>query len=105
MDIRYKFLDAYVGESFSVYETGPKVISLSGSVKPYGVISDKGKHIMNLWVRDDYIQIFRSEPLCETISCFFGIDIDESACLVKEWFGDKFGLKKIGDLLELLPKK
>jgi len=104
MDIRYKFLDEYVGESFSIYETGPR-ISLSDSVKPYGIISEKGKYVMHLWVRGDYVQIFRSNSLCETISSFFGIDTDESACLVKNWFGDKLKLKKIGDLFELLPKE
>jgi len=95
MENVYKFLDEYVGSKFAIHKTD------SGSLKykRYDVISENNILIIFFYYRGDYLKIFRSEPLCETVGRFFGLNSVEAMLLIKDWFGKKHNIKKLSDLL------
>lgn len=98
MNIIYKFLDEYIGITFSVY----KVYTTPNRVEQYTVTSDNGKIVFYFWHRDESFWIFRSEELCNMVSSFFGIDNDDSAQIIKKWFGDRAKINKMNDLFNLV---
>ena len=101
-EVIHKFLDSYVGEGVNcklirrIYNTY--------SAETYGLVSDNGTGIFWFNVKGDYVKIWRAEDLCNTISNFFGIDLNESANHVKIWFGNKYGLEKVQDVLKFIPE-
>lgn len=74
-------------------------------INQYEIVSNKGKSVLYIWVRDETYKLFRSYELCHMVSAFFGIGSEESMKLVKDWFGDKLNLKKVSDLLEIIMHK
>lgn len=98
MNIIYKFLDEYVGNSFSAC----KIYTTTNRVEQYTVISNKGKSVFFFWYRDESFWIFRSEELCGTVSSFLGIDNDDSARIIKNWFSDRAKISKMNDLFNLV---
>ena len=99
----YKFLDEYVGDTF-VSEESKRMYRL------FTIISNKGVVVISFMVRNlnsenPGVKIFRNDRLCQTVGGFFGLDKEESMRAVRDWFGDKLGLKKVHDLLDFVPNK
>ena len=90
--IIYNFLDEYVGTG--IYLTHNEDRSF------YNIFSNNKTRIITFRVSDnwEHIKLFRSESLCKTLSSFFCISEDDAASFTKDWFGEKYGLKKVGDL-------
>lgn len=103
MNPYYKFLDMYVGDTFSVKE----VRSVDNH---YHIISNNGIFVISFMVRglgldNPGVTIFRSDRLCDTVKGFFVLTDDESMKIVRDWFGNKLGLKRTHDLLDLIPNE
>jgi hypothetical protein len=96
--IVYKFLDEYVGNG--IYLTHNEDRSF------YNIFSNNKTQIITFRVADnwEHIKLFRSEPLCKTLSRFFCISEDEAALFTKDWFGDRHNLKRVGDLRKFVPE-
>lgn len=96
--IVYKFLDEYVGTG--IYLTHNEDRSF------YNIFSNNKTKIITFRVADnwEHIKLFRSEPLCKTLSNFFCISEDEAAIFTKDWFGDRHNLKRVGDLRKFVPQ-
>ena len=96
--IVYKFLDEYVGTG--IYLTHNEDRSF------YNIFSNNKTRIITFRVADnwEHIKLFRSESLCKTLSSFFCISEDDAAMFTKDWFGEKYGLKKVGDLRKFVPQ-
>ena len=96
--IVYKFLDEYVGNG--IYLTHNEDRSF------YNIFSNNKTQIITFRVADnwEHIKLFRSEPLCKTLSNFFCISEDEAALFTKDWFGDRHNLKRVGDLRKFVPQ-
>ena len=96
--IVYKFLDEYVGTG--IYLTHNEDRSF------YNIFSNNKTKIITFRVADnwEHIKLFRSEPLCKTLSNFFCISEDEAALFTKDWFGDRHNLKRVGDLRKFVPQ-
>lgn len=99
--IIYKFLDDYVGEG-AVCNLRPSGLFRTWS-ENWEVISDNG--IMILWfsVKSDQIKVYRSDSLCGKIEGYLGIDPNESWKYVRDWFGEKYNIKVLSDLLKFIP--
>ena len=97
-----RFLDHHVGDG--VIATRYKV-SENEKTKKYLFKSYKGTKIFRVWVHsDDRMNLWRDEELCEMISNYFSLSSDEAASYVRNWFGDKYNLNKIGDLCQFIPE-
>lgn len=99
-----KFLDIYCSEEIVCVEsrtegvlTSQKVYSIkSGNVTiVYFSIADMKK---------ESLFIYRSNKICDVVQEVFSVNKNESTQYVKEWIGDKLGLKKVRDLIKLIPK-
>lgn len=96
----YKFLDWYVGDGVICTKYSDVFGTSSDN---YNIKSNKGTLILWFKMNGDYIKIYRSDVLCNTVSNYFALrDIEESWKYVRDWFGDKYGLKKVGDLSKFL---
>ena len=52
------------------------------------------------------IKLFRDESLCSKVQGYCGIDkVDDCVNYIKDWFGDKHGLKKVRDVLKFVPNE
>ena len=96
--IVYKFLDEYVGNG--IYLTHNEDRSF------YNIFSNNKTQIITFRVADnwEHIKLFRSEPLCKTLSNFFCISEDEAALFTKDWFVDRHNLKRVCDLRKFVPQ-
>ena len=94
--IIYKFLDSSVGP-------GVRFVNKDGF---YNVYSESRNIIFHFTMRDDweFVKIFRHQPLCCKISSLFSISEDEAAKHISDWFGERNGLKKVGDLKKFVPQ-
>jgi hypothetical protein len=94
--IIHNFLDSSVG-------TG---IKFGNQHDFYAVYSDNNTHIFSFRMKDDweFIKIYRYEPLCRTVSGLFSVTEDDAAKFISNWFGEKHGLKKVGDLRKFGPQ-
>jgi hypothetical protein len=99
-----KFLDIYCSEEIVCVEsrtegvlTSQKVYSIkSGNVTiVYFSIADMKK---------ESLFIYRSNKICDVVQEVFSVNKNESTQYVKEWIGNKLGLKKVRDLIKLIPK-
>lgn len=93
----------YVGDTFVVKE-------VRSVHRHFHIISNNGIWVISFMVRglgldNPGVVIFRSDRLCDTLKDFFGLTDDESARIVKDWFGDKLGLKRVHDLLDFIPEE
>ena len=101
MDIKYKFLDEYVGDTFAM-------VKHSRVNNTYHFISNNGVLVLTFNVRQfsfmvvPQIKLFRNDTLCGTVGRFFDLSSEESMMVVRDWFGNKLGLKKVSDLLSLI---
>jgi hypothetical protein len=101
MEMVNKFLDDYVGDTFTF-----KKFSKSDIYEKYQVISNKGVLVMIFHVSckdTNKMMLFRGTQLCNTISGFFNLTSEESMSIIRDWFGDKMKLKKVSDLLNHIP--
>ena len=94
--IIYNFLDSSVGPG----------VRLAKSGNFYNIYSNNWSLILSFRMRDDweYIKLYRYEPLCRTVSGLFSVTEDEAANYISSWFGEKHGLKKVGDLRKFEPE-
>jgi len=98
-ELVYKFLDDYLGDEV-FYD-----IESVNKWNRYYIYSKKNKVIILFFHRYDNnmsFKIFRGNSLTNTVSRFFGMDTDNAASVIKDWFGDKHNLKKTSDLLSFI---
>jgi hypothetical protein len=101
MEMVNKFLDDYVGDTFTFKKFGKSEI-----YEKYHVVSNKKVLVMFFHVsRKDTnkMMLFRGTQLCDTVSSFFNLTSAESMSIIRDWFGDKMKLKKVSDLLNHIP--
>lgn len=96
--IIYKFLDEYLGHGIYLTHNEDRFF--------YNVFSCDKTLILTFRVKDnwDNIKLFRSEPLCKTVSSLFCITTDEASKFISNWFGEIHNLKRVGDLKKLVPE-
>ena len=105
----YNFLDEYVGGGVRAVREpvilNPYTFMPDERAKMYNLISDKNILILffEVWDNGDKIKIYRGNKLCKTLSGYFGISSDDSMKYVREWFGDRYDMKKVNDLLKFIP--
>ena len=106
----YKFLDRYIGDGATAKPVikhiyNPYTFTMRPQVYSYDLCSDNGTIILVFKIYDngEKIAIYRSDRLCSTVSGFFGIDSNESMRYIRDWFADKYDMKKVGDLLKFIP--
>jgi hypothetical protein len=94
--IIYNFLDDSVGPG----------VKLRSQHDFYAVYSDNNTHIFSFKMKDDweFVKLYRYEPLCRKVSSLFSVTQDEAARFISNWFGDKYGLVKVGDLRKVVPQ-
>lgn len=102
----YKFLDKHVGDTFSVVNVGDK------KRHSYKIFSNRGVLVLHFIVsqleftlEECRIILFRGDELCKTVSMVFDLTIDESMMVIRNWFGDKLNLKRVGDLILFIPEE
>ena len=101
----YKFLDEYVGDGatakpppyrLNLYNPCTFINEPANNI--YDLYSDNGTLILVFRVYDDgRIAIYRGRELCSTVSGYFNISDDDSMRYVREWFADKYDMKKVSD--------
>ena len=99
-EIIYKFLDEYVGEGVKC----ELAIPAFGRTRTdnWEIFSDNGTMILWFTVKGDMFKLYKSESLCKKIEGYFGIEPTESWKYIRDWFGDRQRLKKVGDLLKYI---
>ena len=92
-----KFLDGYVGDGIKVkYKPLHKI---------YNVYSHKGVLILSFKIcKNDSIAIFRGLELCNMLCRFFSVCDDDAMRYIRNWFADKYDMKKVNDLLKFIPE-
>jgi len=106
-DLVYKFLDNYLGDEVICK---PKLYSTSSN-DWYIIRSTKNKQkIFDFFVsqknRKKAFGFFSDQELCIKVKSYCGIEnVDDCANYIKDWFGDKHGLKKVNDVLKFIPKE
>lgn len=98
----YKFLDGYVGDDLVCKPLSHFIRTWSDN---YEICSSKGTVILWFSVRGDMVLIYRSNELCKMIEGYFSIDPNESWKYVRDWFGEKYNMKKLSDLFKFIPTK
>ena len=88
--IIYRFLDESIGCG----------VKLNSQNDFYSVYSDNNTLIFSFRMRDNWkwVKLYRYVPLCRKISGLFSVSEDEAAKFISNWFGEKYDLKKVGDL-------
>ncbi len=97
----YKFLDNYLGDEVTCINKS----SMTGTYYDYSLYSKKGKSlIMSFRVcnREGHITMFRGQRITDTVSRFFSMDPNETSSIIRDWFGDKHDIKKVGDLMRFV---
>ena len=94
--IIYNFLDSSVG-------SGVRMVKKDNS---YNIYSNNQTLILSFIMRDnwEFVKLYRYEPLCRKVSSLFSISEGDAAKLISDWFGEKHGLKKVGDLRSFVPE-
>lgn len=96
----YKFLDEYLGDEVNCVKDRPH-----RGYNYYGLFSKNNKTlILTFQARrnDGNFILFKSSYLTELVSTFFSIEENESSRIIQDWFGDKHGIKKVGDLMKFV---
>lgn len=97
----YKFLDECVGEgAVAEYQQTP----LRTWSENYNLVSNNGTMIFWFQIRSDEIKIYRSESLCRKIEGYFGIDKNDSWKYIRDWFGKKYEMKTLSDIMKFIPQ-
>ena len=95
-----KFLDNYLGDEVVCIKDQP-----TRNYHYYKLYSKNNKTLILLFqVRrnDGAIVIFRSSYLVEIVSDFFSMDPNETSSIIRNWFGGKHNIKKVGDLMKFV---
>ena len=104
-----KFLDEYVGNGVRAVKEpvilNPYTFRVEEHIMRYNLISDKNILILffQVWDDGDKIKIYRGNKLCDTLSDYFGVDKNEAMKYVREWFGKRYNMSKVSDLLKFIP--
>lgn len=110
--IVYKFLDECVGDGVTAkhptfqFNLDSRYDFIPKSAKDaYNLYSDNGTLILFFISHNggEKLTLFRGRALCSTISGYFNISDDDSMIYVREWFADKYDIKKVSDLLKFIP--
>ena len=102
----YKFLDLYFGDEVYVR----KVYQMR---KPeYHIFSPQGGFILSFMIHNEYdlnierperISVIGSHKTYEMLCNFFLITHREAMQYLRDWFGDKHNIKKVGDIKKFIP--
>ena len=97
----YKFLDEYLGDEVTCINKS----SVFRKHDTYHLYSNKN-HTLILFFsvhkgKKD-ITIFRGRRLNGMVSDFFSMDSNETSSIIRDWFGDKHDIKKVGDLMRFV---
>lgn len=98
-DLVYRFLDDYCKE---------EIICIRDEVSnQYRLVSGDiiVLRIIKLYNGKENVILYRSDRVCDAVQEMFSLTKDESTHYVRDWIGDKLGLKKVRDLLKLLPNE
>lgn len=106
-----KFLDGYVGDGINCKTEMSSIFGVpethwATSKNIYSLYSNKGVLILSFKYNSykDSIIIFRGLKLCNMVCRFFSVNDDEAMRYVRDWFGDKYGMKKVSDLTKFIPE-
>jgi hypothetical protein len=92
----YKFLD----DEVTCIKTGS-----TNRYNSYDIFSKKNKSLIlyfNVYHKEGDIIIFRGGKLTNTVSSFFNVEPKEVMPIIRNWFGDKHNIKKMGDLMKFV---
>ncbi len=98
--IIYKFLDNYLGDEVVCIKGKPRE-----KYNTYDIISKKNKSLIlyfNIFNSSGGILIFRGSKLTNMVSTFFLMNPDDVSRIIRDWFGDKHNIKKMGDLMRFV---
>ena len=96
----YKFLDEYLGDEVKGIKT-----TSTDTCDTYDIFSKKNKTLIlffRVYHKDGGIFIFRGGKLTNTVSSYFNLEPKEVMPIIRDWFGDKHNIKKMGDLMRLV---
>lgn len=103
-EVIYKFLDDYVGDGVICKKPplGRGLVFRNVIHTTHAIYSDKGVLIFEVLVSEDgeHYKFFCSSELSKTVSRFFGVE--ESFNYVRDWFGQKYGMKKVSDISKFI---
>ena len=103
-ELVYRFLDNYCNEEIVCVENRSE-----GPLTSQKVYSIKSGDVTIFFfsftdIKEDRFLMYRSNKICDVVQEVFSVNKNESTQYVKEWIGDKLGLKKVRDLIKLIPK-
>jgi hypothetical protein len=88
---------------------GDEVVCEPHGVEEWYIICSKknSQRILKFFVRNkrgvQEIGLFRDLDLCSKVQGYCGIDkVDDCVGYIKDWFGDKHNLNKVGDLIKFV---
>ena len=97
----YRFLDYYLGNEI---QCKPRPTGLFRTwSENYEIVSNNGTMIFWFSVRLDAFKMYRSEELCKKIEGYFSVDPEDSWKYIRDWFGDRYNMKKLSDLFKFIP--
>ena len=99
--ITYKFLDEYLGDE--VYST--KLLVKDSKYDTYRLCSKKNNTLILFFKvhrKEGSIIIFRGQRLTDLVSSFFSMEEKDSTTIIKDWFGNKHNVNKVGDLMKFV---
>ena len=103
-EVIYKFLDDYVGDGVICKKPplGSGLVVRNVIHRTYGFYSNKDVLIFDVLVSEDgdHYKFFCSNELSKTVSRFFGVE--EPFNYVRDWFGQKYGMKKVSDISKFI---
>lgn len=96
----YKFLDNVVGDGVNCKE-----LTRRGRSGVYRIKSNSGYIILDFMVSTDgnRVTLIAGNELYNMVSSFF--PLEHKICLnyIRDWFGDKYDLKKVNDIKRFIP--
>ena len=96
----YKFLDKYLGDEVTCIKTRTTDVC-----DTYDIFSKKNKTLIlffRVYHKKEGIFIFRGGKLTNTVSSYFNSEPKEVMPIIRDWFGDKHNIKKVGDLMKFV---
>jgi hypothetical protein len=103
-ELIYKFLDNYFGDEVTVRK-------MKYMMRPeYVISSPKGGPILSFIVHDidpvlgETITLIGRNSVARMLCGFFPLSEKDAMSHIRDWFGDKHNLKKVGDVLKFIPQ-
>ena len=97
----HKFLNWYVGDEIDCQQ-----LHQDSEIVSYFLFSKESDLLVLKFdiskVDSNFIKLYRTEVLCYTIESYFNLNYGEGWEIVRDWFGKKFGLNKVGDIMKFV---